>query len=214
LQNRIFAHRGLWRTSGFQKNSREAIRAAFDLGFGIEVDIRDHAGGLLISHDPVIAVEGQLSFDEFLKIAGQHPLSELALNVKSDGLSPLLKNRSVSNNHFYFDMSTPESVQYSRLGLSVASRFSELETVTDVIPQILWVDSFFSDIGELELIALRERFQSAKRVVFVSPELHGRDTREDFWRYFAKDFVEYSNLGICTDYPEEFLELCEGVRGD
>ena len=37
---KILAHRGFWMNES-EKNSREAIKRAFDYGFGIETDLRD-----------------------------------------------------------------------------------------------------------------------------------------------------------------------------
>ena len=46
----ILAHRGVWRISE-ERNSMSSIRAALDAGFGIETDVRDYKGNLVISHD-------------------------------------------------------------------------------------------------------------------------------------------------------------------
>ena len=50
----ILAHRGRWRSPS-EKNSEGAFRAALSAGYGIETDIRDFDGRLVISHDPARA---------------------------------------------------------------------------------------------------------------------------------------------------------------
>ena len=51
MKARILAHRGLWVTDS-EKNSKEAIALALSEGFGVELDVRDRNGGLIVSHDP------------------------------------------------------------------------------------------------------------------------------------------------------------------
>jgi glycerophosphoryl diester phosphodiesterase len=51
MRSRILAHRGYWLEPG-EKNSLSAFRRAFEGGFGIETDIRDLDGELVVSHDP------------------------------------------------------------------------------------------------------------------------------------------------------------------
>ena len=62
----ILAHRGFW-TEPAEKNSREALERAFREGFGIETDIRDRNGALVVSHDPPVG-DGLMSFDELLPV--------------------------------------------------------------------------------------------------------------------------------------------------
>ena len=50
-KSNILAHRGLWFCEE-EKNSSNALFKALDLGFGIETDVRDLCGELIISHDP------------------------------------------------------------------------------------------------------------------------------------------------------------------
>ena len=47
---KILAHRGAWNTSD-EKNTVLAIKRAFCHGWGIETDVRDYCGKLVISHD-------------------------------------------------------------------------------------------------------------------------------------------------------------------
>ena len=49
-----------------KKNTLSAFTRAFDNGFGVETDLRDYNGTLVISHD--VPQEESLLFEDFLKI--------------------------------------------------------------------------------------------------------------------------------------------------
>ncbi|EHZ0305119.1 hypothetical protein K4888_001154 [Campylobacter upsaliensis] len=49
----ILAHRGFWREKK-EQNSLASLAKAFEMGFGIETDLRDGGGNLLLSHDIAI----------------------------------------------------------------------------------------------------------------------------------------------------------------
>lgn len=199
-RSRILCHRGLW-SRHEEKNTRSALLGALEIGFGIETDIRDHLGEVVISHDPVKS--------------GNHPkLHELqlwttkanvpiALNVKSDGLHSILSPEGFAQNVFFFDMSVPERIKFQRAGFSVASRASEYENLESSESTPLWLDSFHSDwfledgiwSSVVELARLRP-------VIIVSPELHARPP-ESVWRKFRESAIANNLLSICTDRPFE-----------
>ncbi|WP_270990530.1 hypothetical protein [Campylobacter upsaliensis] len=64
----ILAHRGFWREKK-EQNSLASLAKAFEMGFGIETDLRDGGGGgnLLLSHDiPTSLSEKRKSFFNFI----------------------------------------------------------------------------------------------------------------------------------------------------
>ncbi len=68
-----------------------AFRLELEKGYGIETDIRDRQGELVISHD--MPCGGECSFSELLKIyktIGNQ--TTLAINIKSDGLARTVKS--------------------------------------------------------------------------------------------------------------------------
>ena len=205
-KSRILAHRGHWKNeSGYkllEKNSLEAISRAANLGFGIETDIRDFLGEIVVSHDPVTKLE--LSLHEIFKIKIAGPV---ALNVKSDGLAPkittMLKSQKPNFEIFFFDMSTPEYQNYLKHDLRVASRISEYDGMTTQKANSIWLDSFTSD-WYIDNCDWLHSYQD-KNVIIVSPELHKR-SHLDSWNWISKRMNEYENLSICTDSPLEFLE--------
>ena len=123
---RIISHRGFWKTPS-EKNTVVAFQRSFDLGFGLETDLRDHMGQLVISHD--IVNNGEISFSNLLSLSEKYKLL-LALNIKSDGLAKLVSKAMIGydrKNWFVFDMSIPDHLQYNKLGTNVYCRSSEYE---------------------------------------------------------------------------------------
>ena len=199
-KQRIFAHRGLW-GPGRDGNSVEALEQAISLGFSIETDIRDHLGKVVVSHDPVPEGLDPIALDYLIGLS-QNSETYLALNVKADGLLGLLP--SASHKHFFFDMSSPETLRYSKSEHLIALRLSDLEpelTPRGVAAEWLWLDGFQDDwYLELDFTA----FAEYRGVVIVSPELHQRP-KSATWKFAVSKWRQVPNLCICTDFPEEFL---------
>ena len=115
----ILAHRGFWNKKK-ERNTLSSFKKALEHGFGIETDLRDLDGEIIISHDPPI--EGYsdfISFSQFLDIYISFESNlPLALNIKSDGLYKLLKiilEKYQIKNYFLFDMSIPDLIQYQKI---------------------------------------------------------------------------------------------------
>lgn len=213
MRRRILAHRGFWQ-SAEEKNSRQAFVRAFENGFGIETDIRDSDGDIVISHDMALLPKSQqLSLDDVLSLYNQMDChSTLALNIKSDGLmKPLaqkLKNHNITN-YFLFDMSVPELVQYAKTDLTCFGRASEYENFADTqaICDGVWLDNFTGDFLQFE--QLQAFMQSKIPCAVVSDELHGR-AHLAFWKRL-KDFniMASEDVMICTDFPHAFIDYLD-----
>ena len=67
----ILSHRGCWNRDS-EKNSIKAFEASFSLGFGVETDLRDYNGEIVISHE--IPDEECMSVDNFFKIYNKYQL--------------------------------------------------------------------------------------------------------------------------------------------
>jgi glycerophosphoryl diester phosphodiesterase len=90
IQLKIISHRGYWINQS-EKNSAIAFSRALEYGFGIETDLRDLNGQLVVSHD--IPVYGAMKIEEFIDLYKMKPVSApIALNIKSDGLYSLVKD--------------------------------------------------------------------------------------------------------------------------
>lgn len=207
----ILAHRGLWRQPA-ERNSLPALCAALREGFGVETDVRDRDGELVISHDPPGA--GALALADFLDAYKGIPQAGLlALNVKADGLQPALAaaldSRGIgADQYFVFDMAVPDALGYLRRGMPSFTRKSEVEPVPAFIDHAagIWLDCFEKDwINEREI---REHCDAGRTIALVSPELHGRDWRKawETWRKAYRDALRLGHGGrimLCTDYPRE-----------
>ena len=128
----IICHRGLW-IKKEEQNTLNSFERAFTLGFGVETDIRDSNGELIISHD--IPSGNEIKVMQLLqayKNSGKS--SALALNIKSDGLAKLLKNlvrNENIENYFCFDMSLPDTLTYMD-NLNFFTRISEYEPINNL----------------------------------------------------------------------------------
>lgn len=199
---KIIAHRGYWNQIA-EKNTAVAFKHAVNCGIGIETDLRDYCGQLVISHD--IAKGSEMLFDDFLTLLKTSSLP-LALNIKADGLATHIALQNISN-WFAFDMSIPEMIQYHKMGLPVYTRVSEYEKQAVLYDQALgiWVDTFESIWYDVSLI---ERFLSdGKRVCLVSPELHGRDHMVLWQLLHTNPIIHNQNLMLCTDYVQHALSF-------
>jgi glycerophosphoryl diester phosphodiesterase len=195
---KFIAHRGVWNVKS-EQNSYIGIKRALDMGFGVELDVRDKNGELMVSHDPTKSFD-ILAFGEILDLFKGYD-SMLAINVKSDGILPNLESALTGfdhRNYFIFDMSVPEAINYLKSGLPTYMRLSEYEPYGELHERSsgIWLDAFHSDWW----IRASEIFRSRKKICVVSPELHGRHEL-DAW-HFLRSIDTTAELFICTDKPE------------
>lgn len=201
---RLLAHRGVWFEKA-EQNTLKSFEKAVEAGFGIETDLRDLDGEIVISHDPPRSnSEKQLTLQEFLSIPGISQVP-LALNIKSDGiladLDKALRDAGIKD-FFVFDMTFPQALDAIRRGLPTFRRISEFEKdySDDLLWSGAWLDAFESDWWNDK--HLRDILANYKKVAVVSPELHGREHR-DVWRLLSS-MAGLNNLYLCTDYPYEW----------
>lgn len=197
----ILAHRGFWLDAS-EKNSKIAFIRAFDNGFGIETDLRDCNGEIVISHD--MPKGDEMSFDELMRILDGRDLP-LALNIKADGMGEKIKEILEKYNHtnyFTFDMSIPEMVVQNRLGLRFFTGKSDIIKEPIMLKESsgVWLDSFKSDwFDESEITRILEQ---NKQICIVSPDLHKREY-ESVWQKYKNA----KNIMLCTDYPIQAREF-------
>jgi hypothetical protein len=212
LIRNIIAHRGFWLEES-EKNSLKAFERAFANGFGVETDLRDRDGEIVISHEPALA--GCITLDRFFQLYIEFKCEGwLALNIKSDGLAHLLLeklNRYQIVNYFVFDMSVPDMLSYIRLGIKTYTRRSDIEISPALYREALgvWFDEFGGNTQDDKLI-LSDLYEG-KLVCLVSPELHGNSFQKA-WGIWKQDtnLCEFvSNLQICTDRPQDWQSFGE-----
>jgi hypothetical protein len=201
---RFLAHRGHWEAAE-ERNTSAAFRRAFVGGFGVETDVRDHCGELVIAHDKPNGTE--LSFAAFLGLLPSDVPADalpLAINVKADGLAADIATAMSgrpADSWFAFDMSVPDLLAYVRMGLPAYTRVSEYETDPVALDACLgiWVDAFNCDWTDLA--RLHAFVDGGKGIALVSPELHRRDP-QDFWEKLRSDGLwQRPGVFLCTDFP-------------
>ena len=196
---RLLAHRGWWREAA-ERNSLGAFERAWSRGWGIETDLRDRLGQLVVSHDPP-GPEAE-SFENIVRRhAALAPATPLALNIKADGLAAAVAAAAGAvKDRFVFDMSLPDTLPYLRSGLPVFVRLSEYEPETALIERAagVWLDAFEGQWWTPDtVLALLGR---GKAVAVVSPELHGRPHLLAWTA--LKTLGVHGGLMLCTDHPE------------
>ena len=151
----ILSHRGYWKSKS-EQNTITAFNRSFLHGFGVETDIRDYKGELVISHD--IADNSSIRLDKFFFTYNKYGDNlPLALNIKSDGLQLKLKyliEKYSIKNYFVFDMSIPDTLSYIDFGMNVLIRQSEYEQELETLGNIhgIWLDQFQSNWYGIDLI--------------------------------------------------------------
>jgi glycerophosphoryl diester phosphodiesterase len=194
---KIISHRGWWREPA-EKNTLTAFERTIAAGYGTETDVRDLAGRLVVSHDPAEA--GAMAWDDLVAMFAKAGLP-LAVNVKADGLAPLLARAMATCGipWFAFDMSGPETVRYAAAGLPYYTRHSDIEPEPILYAQAagVWLDAFRGDWFDRDVVA--RHVDAGKAVCLVSPELHGREPRA-LWDRLA-DLP--GDVTLCTDLPDE-----------
>lgn len=202
---KILAHRGMWECE-VQKNTLIAFHDALKSGHGVEIDIRDHLGHLVVSHD--LPTENSPRLSQYIDIYKEFSDScSLALNIKSDGLSSALDNLLDEvnlENIFVFDMSIPDAVTYLDCRVDFFTRMSEYETSPSLLNYAagVWCDEFTSNW--IDFSTLQDILVKSKKIAIVSPELHGRPYLErwgELRNYFKA--LDGDRIYLCTDYPEQ-----------
>lgn len=204
---KILAHRGYWKRED-EKNTMTAFRRAFEKGYGIETDVRDYMGQLVISHN--IANEESPLFEDVLALYKETKCNGyLAINIKADGLQDdlqMLLQKYNMVNYFVFDMSVPELVVYRARKMNYFTRLSEYETEPVLVPEAdgIWMDEWESAWITGETVA--DYIEKGKKVSIISPEIHNRNP-ETIWNIVKT--IDSEKLMLCVDAVDEFLEFLE-----
>ena len=170
--------------------------------YGIEFDIRDSNGKIIVTHDPF--TEGE-EFEIFLS----HLTNRfLIVNIKSEGIElkalELLKKYRFEN-FFLLDCSFPAIIKLSKLGEKrIALRFSEYENCANIIDNKdkamwVWVDCFnnFPLTKKIEEIFHAHNL----KICIVSPELHNKS--ELIEKY--KNYIKNENIFVDAICTKDFL---------
>lgn len=189
-------------------NFLDAIQSAqvFSVADGIEFDIRDSGGKIIVYHDAFGTIAYAQDFVEFLQFCP--PDKFYIVNVKSEGIEhraiQLLEAHGITR-FFLLDCSIPMMVRLGYAGeRRLAVRFSEfegIETVKLMAPFVswIWIDVFTClPINEL----LAEYMKSALHlnICLVSPELQGQpDKISEYVDALTKQNIKLD--AVCTKMP-------------
>lgn len=174
---------------------------------GIEIDLRDSNGKIIVTHDPF--TDGP-EFSDFIKKYSVNNDRTIILNIKSERIEEsvikILNEYNITN-YFLLDSSFPMINNLIKKGINnIALRYSEYEGLDTLINmkglvKWVWVDWFnvFSNNGISHFsyntyIKLR---QLGYKICIVSPDLQGNT---DLIEYYAKYLLENNIFvdAICT----------------
>ena len=165
----IIAHR-------INELNEEIAKEVFSKADGIEFDIRDSNGEIIVQHDPYKS--GQL-FREFITFFD--PSKFYIVNVKSEGIETLalklLEERGIYK-FFLLDCSIPMMIKLSKNGeRRLAVRFSEYESIETVLSmkelvEWVWVDCFSKMPLTKEISNIFSN--NGLKTCIVSPELQSQ----------------------------------------
>lgn len=203
---KYLAHRGFWVRGDGAKNSEAAMVAAFSRGWGVETDLRDAGGEVVISHDP--AGQDAWALDRLLQLhADGAPAQTLALNVKSDGLAAASASALLARgteDAFAFDMSVPDHLAWLERDVQVHTRWSDIEPHPVLLQEAagVWLDNM-RGVPWWSPEAVEEHLAAGRSVAFVSPELHRRPHLPDWTVIRDHRWHLRHDVLLCTDFPDE-----------
>ena len=208
----ILAHRG-WFLADREKNSKSSLVRALDNGYGLETDVRDLNGRLVISHDPPTEESEHLPlswlFEQILQCENG---GRVALNVKADGLSKsiaeLVERFKIDSTRIYvFDMSVPDSLAYYNSCIPVYTRISEYEERPALLEKAVgvWVDDFTGAFPQVQ--RAEHLLGLGLRTALVSSELHGRNNEPLWEAILLAGLHRHPLFELCTDFPSEAARL-------
>jgi hypothetical protein len=203
---KFLAHRGLWFELQ-ERNTPAALFRGLDRGYGLETDVRDLNGELVISHD-LPDTASAIPVAQLLRYYREGGFtSTLGLNIKSDGLQDKLFDQLKAHklkNYFVFDMSIPDTLGYLKRNLTTFIRRSELEHHPELALRShgIWLDELLAPWIDSRIIVAQAALTNA--ICIVSGEVHGRGYA-DQWAHIARAVdagCPPEKLMLCTDIPQ------------
>ncbi|MDH8678318.1 hypothetical protein QE109_09175 [Fusibacter bizertensis] len=153
---------------------------------GVELDLRDQNGEIIISHDPFVIGE---KFEDYLK---HYHHGTMILNIKSERIEhkvlELIKKYNIEQ-YFFLDSSFPMIYLLSNEGeQNIAIRFSEfegLDTIRKMAGKVkwIWVDCF--SYLPIDQVIYNEIKALGYKICLVSPELQGRDEAIEAYKTYS-----------------------------
>ena len=168
---------------------------------GVEIDLRDYGGRLILAHDPFTHGE---DFEDYLK---HYHHGTMILNIKSERIEhrviELIRKYEIKD-YFFLDSSFPMIYLLSKEAEeNIALRFSEyegLDTILNMKNRVkwVWVDCFSRLPITHESFALLK--DSGFKICLVSPELQGQDEKiEQYKSYLESERIQFDAI-CCKAY--------------
>ena len=166
--------------------------------YGVELDLRDFGGRLVLQHEPFMDGE---DFAEYLK---HYDHGTMILNIKSERIErkvlELVQKYNIKD-YFFLDSSFPMIYSLSKSGeKNIALRFSEFEGIDTILNMKgkidwIWVDCFSKLPIDNENYNLLK--QHGFKFCLVSPELQGQDEKlEEYKKYLNDKNIIFD--AVCT----------------
>ena len=141
--------------------------------YGIEIDLRNSFGNIILQHDPY---KRGVNFEVFIKFF-KHNF--LILNIKSERIEfrvlKLLKKYKIKN-YFFLDSSFPMIINLIKLKeKNIACRVSDLEDINTAINlknKIKWIWFETQLSYRKSFLKLRALKKNGFKICIVSPDLH------------------------------------------
>jgi len=186
------------------------------INYGIEFDVRDSNGRIIVEHDPYHTTD-VLYFEDFIQYI-KHAF--MIINVKSEQIEykilELLKDTTID--YFLLDCNFPMIYKlplYSKLSIRF-SEYESIETIRNVMkdPNLstkikwVWFDCFNSIPEHLNKKNCDVLKSLGLKICLVSPELHDRDIDIEYFKniIFKEnldiDAICTKEYNICRYYPK------------
>jgi len=229
---KIFAHRGICKDHS--ENTYQALKSALDFGFSVETDVRfGKDKKLIMSHDELLesskSSEDVLIFSDFLSLIKEYEGTDLvALHIKEpcnkellEAVSGSIQGSRLETKIFVFDVEKnlinvlKRNFPKVKIGLSVSEKryipilyFLE-EVIDSELADVIWADEW--EGGLYDSYFFKKIAENSKKSYVISPELH-KDLSVVGCKQTWKELIAWGVDGICTDYPEELVQLYNALK--
>ena len=193
---KILSHRANVEGSDkYRENRAIACTECLNLGFGLELDVRNYMNSLYAKHDLVMS-QGEQSWLELVTVISSYPNLPVAINIKDTGAERAIINsiRNLDKNSvFLFDLELVVGIEkYNELSsvyheldprMNIAMRVSDRgETIERAVKSqntVVWLDEF--DSFWVSHDTLEELTKAGKIVYVVAPDLHKHSVQVSIW---------------------------------
>lgn len=170
--------------------------------FGIEVDVRERCGKLIMQHDSF--KDGELFEDLLINYKHKFMIVDIKCEGIEEAVVKLLDAYKIKD-YFLLGITLPWAIKLVKKGMkNLSFHFSELEPIEQAKKLVgkidwVWIDSYTHlPINDENYLFLSKNF----KLCLGSPELYGR--KEDIEKY--KHVIKSMKIdAVCTDFPDMWI---------